>query len=51
MCVCLGVVSLTTLQVSLLVGERTGWFYDQRDNRALLVPLCKDKTVLGERVK
>ncbi|CEL96494.1 unnamed protein product [Vitrella brassicaformis CCMP3155] len=35
-----------TFLVSLLVGERTGWFYDQRDNRALLVPLCKDKTVL-----
>ena len=27
-------------------GQKTGWFYDQRDNRALFASLCKGKTVL-----
>ncbi|MGD9639195.1 MAG: class I SAM-dependent rRNA methyltransferase [Alphaproteobacteria bacterium] len=26
-------------------GQKTGWFYDQRDNRALVAKLAKDKTV------
>lgn len=27
-------------------GQKTGWFYDHRPNRQVLVPLAKDKTVL-----
>ena len=32
--------------VDLNDGQKTGWFYDQRDNRAALLPLVKDKTVI-----
>ena len=32
--------------IDLSEGQKTGWFYDQRDNRAALLPLVKDKTVL-----
>jgi 23S rRNA (cytosine1962-C5)-methyltransferase len=27
-------------------GQKTGWYYDQRDNRAFIAPLAKNKTVL-----
>ena len=27
-------------------GQKTGWYYDQRDNRAFVAPLAKGKTVL-----
>lgn len=27
-------------------GQKTGWYYDQRDNRAFLAPLAKGKTML-----
>jgi len=27
-------------------GQKTGWFYDQRDNRALIASLCQGKRVL-----
>ncbi|MEI8296030.1 MAG: class I SAM-dependent rRNA methyltransferase [Alphaproteobacteria bacterium] len=27
-------------------GQKTGWFYDQRDNRALISSLCSGKSVL-----
>ena len=27
-------------------GQKTGWYFDQRDNRAFLAPLAKDKTML-----
>jgi 23S rRNA (cytosine1962-C5)-methyltransferase len=27
-------------------GQKTGWYYDQRDNRAFLAALAKDKSVL-----
>ena len=27
-------------------GQKTGWYYDQRDNRAFIAALAKDKTVL-----
>ncbi len=27
-------------------GQKTGWYYDQRDNRAFMAALAKDKTVL-----
>lgn len=30
----------------LLKGQKTGWFYDQRDNHALVAELSKGKTVL-----
>lgn len=30
----------------ILGGQKTGWFYDHRDNRAHLQRLCKDKRVL-----
>lgn len=30
----------------LLEGQKTGWFFDQRDNRALVSRLCTGKTVL-----
>lgn len=29
-----------------LSGQKTGWFYDQRANRAFVASLCKGKTVL-----
>ena len=32
--------------VPLLQGQKTGWFYDHRENRALLQRLCPGKTVL-----
>ncbi len=32
--------------VPLLKGQKTGWFYDQRDNRALVQRFVKAKTVL-----
>ena len=32
--------------VDLKDGQKTGWFYDQRDNRAALFPLVKGKTVI-----
>lgn len=32
--------------VPLLKGQKTGWFYDQRDNRAMLKTFVKDKRVL-----
>jgi 23S rRNA (cytosine1962-C5)-methyltransferase len=27
-------------------GQKTGWYFDQRDNRAFLAPLAKDNTML-----
>ncbi len=30
----------------LLRGQKTGWFYDQRDNRRMIAGLAKDKTLL-----
>jgi 23S rRNA (cytosine1962-C5)-methyltransferase len=30
----------------LLKGQKTGWFYDQRDNRKMIAELSKGKTVL-----
>lgn len=27
-------------------GQKTGWYYDQRDNRAFMAALAKDKTIL-----
>ena len=33
-------------EAPLLTGQKTGWFYDQRDNRARLQRYVKDKTVL-----
>lgn len=33
-------------QCSLLQGQKTGWFYDHRDNRARLAKYVKDKRVL-----
>ncbi len=30
----------------LLHGQKTGWYFDQRDNHALFASFCKDKTVL-----
>lgn len=32
--------------VDPLAGQKTGWFFDHRDNRALLARLCRDRTVL-----
>ena len=32
--------------VDLNDGQKTGWFYDQRDNREALLPLVKGKTVI-----
>ena len=32
--------------VDLKDGQKTGWFYDQRDNRAALLPIVKNKTVI-----
>lgn len=33
-------------QIDPLEGQKTGWFYDQRDSRAFVAGLCKDATVL-----
>ena len=33
-------------QVRVRSGQKTGWFYDHRDNRALLARHCKDRRVL-----
>lgn len=33
-------------EIDLHDGQKTGWFYDQRDNRAALLPLVKGKTVI-----
>lgn len=33
-------------EVDLAKGQKTGWFYDQRDNREQLLKLVKDKTVI-----
>lgn len=33
-------------EVPILTGQKTGWFYDQRDNRARLQRYVKDKHVL-----
>ncbi len=30
----------------LTEGQKTGWYYDQRDNRAFIAPLAKGKSVL-----
>jgi 23S rRNA (cytosine1962-C5)-methyltransferase len=32
--------------VDLVAGQKTGWFYDQRDNRAFMARLAKDTRVL-----
>ena len=32
--------------VDLVAGQKTGWFYDQRDNRAFMARLAKDASVL-----
>jgi 23S rRNA (cytosine1962-C5)-methyltransferase len=32
--------------VDLLGGQKTGFYFDQRDNRQALAPFCKDKRVL-----
>lgn len=29
-----------------ILGQKTGWFYDQRDNRAFLISLAKDASLL-----
>jgi 23S rRNA (cytosine1962-C5)-methyltransferase len=29
-----------------LLGQKTGWFFDQRENRKFVASLCKDKNVL-----
>jgi 23S rRNA (cytosine1962-C5)-methyltransferase len=33
-------------QVDLLAGQKTGFYFDQRDNRQALAPFCKGKRVL-----
>jgi len=33
-------------RIDPLNGQKTGWFYDQRDNRAFLINLAKDATLL-----
>lgn len=33
-------------KVSILTGQKTGWFYDHRESRQRLQPLCRGKTVL-----
>lgn len=35
-----------TFLADLCAGQKTGWFYDQRDNRALIASLCQGKRVL-----
>lgn len=34
-------------EVDVMHGQKTGFFLDQRENRALLATLCKNKTVLN----
>ncbi len=36
----------TRFAVDLIGGQKTGWFYDQRDNRAFMAKLAKDAKVL-----
>ncbi len=36
----------TRFMAPLKTGQKTGWFYDHRLNRAMLQTLCKDKRVL-----
>ena len=33
-------------RADVLSGQKTGWFFDQRDNRAFMAGLCNDATVL-----
>lgn len=33
-------------QVDLISGQKTGWYFDQRDNRTFLIPYFKNKKVL-----
>jgi 23S rRNA (cytosine1962-C5)-methyltransferase len=33
-------------RIDPLTGQKTGWFYDQRDNRAFLMSLAQDATLL-----
>jgi 23S rRNA (cytosine1962-C5)-methyltransferase len=35
-----------TFLIDPLEGQKTGWYYDQRDNRAFLARLARDQTVL-----
>lgn len=35
-----------TFFVDILKGQKTGWYYDQRYNRTMLISYCKDKNVL-----
>ncbi|CAA9989643.1 S-adenosylmethionine-dependent methyltransferase, putative [Plasmodium knowlesi strain H] len=35
-----------TFFVDVLKGQKTGWYYDQRLNRAMLISYCKNKRVL-----
>jgi len=35
-----------TFSVPLAEGQKTGWFYDHRDNRTRLLPLVRGRTVL-----
>ncbi len=35
-----------SFDVSLVEGQKTGWFYDQRDNRARLLSLVNERSVL-----
>ncbi len=36
----------TTFFATLTTGQKTGWFYDQRENRRWMSSYCKKKTVL-----
>ncbi|KJP86941.1 hypothetical protein AK88_03450 [Plasmodium fragile] len=35
-----------TFFVDILKGQKTGWYYDQRFNRAMLISYCKNRRVL-----
>lgn len=35
-----------TFMAPVLEGQKTGWFFDHRENRARLAPLCRDARVL-----
>src|SRR5690606_2735274 len=35
-----------TYLADLLKGQKTGWFYDQRDNRKMIADLAKGKTLI-----
>ncbi|CRG94701.1 S-adenosylmethionine-dependent methyltransferase, putative [Plasmodium gallinaceum] len=35
-----------TFFVDILKGQKTGWYYDQRCNRSMLISFCKNKNVL-----